>query len=918
MTAGQSIREQKPDSSAVPSRAPSVMIRLLPVLLFGTLLALIRLDVTDLWLDEGISYWIARKPLLEVISYSLGRAWEHPPLYYMMLHGWMRVVGDSEFALRALSWGGMMVAASGVALLARRWFGGRIALLAALIAVTNPMVIKQARDVRMYAWLMALAALTIYFLDRAMSRDRWRDWSAFLILAALGLSMHYLFGLILFACLIFFTLQWRRLPASRTRVAAIVGLFGGASLIALSILPGLRTNILEGIRILTTTARDPVWIWDVLREWAAGPNFRTLSPLVTVPMVILVWGLAITGVTGVAALAPRTRLNLKWLLPLVAFLPPVIGVLTMPTSTPRQTSASVPILLLAVTVGLVTLWRRTRWAGVGLGTLLLAANLGLNAHFIAASERPFADPLDYVNARAREGEPVVYTYYFDWPLDSYYNRRNLPYYNVVPERHEEVSQEVIQERAANIMATGTPSLWLMLFPGPENTDRAERAFNALAFPTDRTWFPSGRSVIRYFAPRPLVDQPAGLTWEDLIGLSRWGVDSNALRAGDALLLEFHWRRLRALDTSYLFALTLLGPDGSIWAGQVAAPCNGRCPTESWTEEEVIDRLAFYVPADVPPGEYQLRSGWLTPQGTALMGRSDRDPAGQVTLELLKVRVDPPEQTALAAPPLGKSLGIAVREGLILRSVGFDNPTLRSGATLQIPLQLTVETTQPELQVALRLERKGEQATLVQPLAPRWHPSAAWMPGRAIRVQPRFTLPGTLSPGAYRARLTIADLATGAAGPAITIGTLTVQDRPRRFDVPEEGTAINVSCDQGIRLLRFDMPQSIAPGSTAPVTLIWRASGPTKRNWKVYVHMRDPQGQNVAQADGYPADGAALTPSWANGEIVVDVHPLLIPADLVPGEYTVHVGFYDETTFERLRCGDGDGIPLPLPLTVNRP
>ncbi|MGQ9839189.1 MAG: glycosyltransferase family 39 protein [Anaerolineae bacterium] len=896
-------------------RTLPVMILLLPVLLLGSLLALFRLNVTDLWLDEGISYWIARKPLLEVISYSLGRAWEHPPLYYMMLHGWMRLVGDSEFALRALSWGGMMLAASGAARLARRWFGSQVAALATLVIVTNPMVVKQARDARMYAWLMALAALSLYFLERALTRNRWRDWGLFAVVVVLGMAMHYLFSLIFFAAVLFLILQWRQLPASRWRFTLIIGIFLATGSVALLLLAGLRTNILEGLQILSTWARDPVWAWDLLREWSVGPNFRSLPLFLTLPMVLLVWGLAVTGLARAKSLAPRTILDLHWLLALLAFLPPAVGVLTMPTSTPRQTSASVPILLLAVTMGLVAVFQRTRKWGMGLVLLLLAANLGLNAQFIAADERPFADPLDYVNARARDGEPIVYTYFFDWPLDSYYNRRHLPYFNVVPERHQEVSQAVIQERAASIMATGAQSLWLMLFPGPENTDRAERAFNALAFPTDRTWFPSGRSVIRYFAPRPLTEQPGEFTWADQIRLVRWGVDSDTVSAGDALRLEFQWQRLRAIEASLLFALTLVSPDGSIWAKQVAAPCNGRCPTETWTDASVSHRLAFYIPADVPPGDYQVRIAWLTPDGAPVVGRSSRDPVGQVELLLMSVHVDPPDATAVAAPPLNQPIGVTVREGLLLRSIGFNDTTLRAGATLAISLQLVIGAPQPELEVQLYLKRDKQQITLAQPLAPAWHSSTAWTPGRALRVQPRFTVPGTLPPGAYHAELVITEPATGAVGPTIQIGTVTVEDRPRRFDLPAQGVAVDAVCDQGIRLARVEIPDLALPGSTVLVTLTWQAGGPTQRNWKVYLHVRDEEDRTIAQADGYPAGGAALTPSWAVGEVIVDVHQLFVPADLAPRQYAVRVGFYDETTLERLRCGDSDGVTLPVLLEV---
>lgn len=896
-------------------RALPFALRLAPILLLGSVLSLVRLSAPDLWLDEGISYWIARKPLWEVVSYSLSRAFEHPPVYYMMLHGWMRLVGDSEFALRALSWIGMVTATSVVASLARRWFSDKLALLAAVIVVANPMVVDQARDARMYPWLMVFAPLSVYLLDRAVARNRWRDWGLFLIVAALGIGTHYLFGLICLCYALFFVIRWPRLPASRSRFALIFGFFSVIGFLSVLAVPGLRASVLEGFAILLQTPRDPEWVWDLLREWAAGANFRNLPLVAMIPIVALVWGLAVVGVQRARSLSRRQETDLPWLLALLIFLPPVIGVLTMPTSTPRQTSASLPMLLLAVAIGLVAVIRRVRWLGIGLMVGVLGLGLGLSAVSISIAERPFANPLDYIHARASEGEPLVYTYYFDWPLDSYYNR-SLPYFNVVPERHQEVSETVIAERAAAVMATGAPSFWLMLFPGPANTDRAERAFNALAFPGERTWFPSGRGVIHYFAPRPLTEQSGDFNWDDQIGLVRWGVDSQAVQAGDALRLQFQWRKLGASDASLLFALTLVASDGSIWANRVSAPCNSRCSTETWTDAVVTDKLAFYVPSDVPPGDYHLHAAWLTPEGTPLLGRSSHDTTGQVDLPLMPVHVTLPASTATQAPFLGKPVGAVLRDGLTLRSIEFNDPVVRAGAALAIPVQLAISAPQPELELQLWLEQGGERVSVAQPLAPAWHPSSTWMPGRMLRVQPRFVIPAALSPGKYRASLAIAAPGAGAAGEAFPIGVMVLEDRPRLFEMPEQGVALDAECDQGIRLARFELPRSTLPGSTVPVTLTWQAGGPAQRNWKVYIHVRDAQNVTVAQVDGYPAGGTVLTTSWMPGEVIIDMHPLFLPTDLPAQDYAVRVGFYDESTFERLRCGDDDGVTLPAPLRVD--
>src|SRR5829696_3776729 len=52
------------------------------------------------WVDEGLSVGIADRPLSDIPG--ILRQDGSPPLYYMVLHVWMGVFGDSETAVRAL------------------------------------------------------------------------------------------------------------------------------------------------------------------------------------------------------------------------------------------------------------------------------------------------------------------------------------------------------------------------------------------------------------------------------------------------------------------------------------------------------------------------------------------------------------------------------------------------------------------------------------------------------------------------------------------------------------------------------------------------------------------------------------------------------------------------------------------------
>ena len=54
---------------------------------------------SPLWLDEATSVNIARLPLGEHVRGAATR--RSPPFYYLLLHGWMEVFGESDFAVRA-------------------------------------------------------------------------------------------------------------------------------------------------------------------------------------------------------------------------------------------------------------------------------------------------------------------------------------------------------------------------------------------------------------------------------------------------------------------------------------------------------------------------------------------------------------------------------------------------------------------------------------------------------------------------------------------------------------------------------------------------------------------------------------------------------------------------------------------------
>jgi mannosyltransferase len=109
------------------------------------------------WIDEAIAVGIASHEPGEIPA--LLRQDGSPPLYYLLLHGWMAIAGDSEAATRALS---LLFAAAAVP--TAYWAGGGRA--AAIVAVC-PFLTYYAQEARMYTLVAVLSIVaTTAFMRR--------------------------------------------------------------------------------------------------------------------------------------------------------------------------------------------------------------------------------------------------------------------------------------------------------------------------------------------------------------------------------------------------------------------------------------------------------------------------------------------------------------------------------------------------------------------------------------------------------------------------------------------------------------------------------------------------------------------------------------------------------------------------------
>lgn len=137
----------------------------------------------SLWRDEAFSVLVAERPL----SFFLSKLTFEPPVYYILLHFWMKIFGNSEIAVRALSLAAFALSTYVVIIWAEKLFKKHfLSWLLPLLFFFNPMLLYYAFEVRAYAWYVLFAVLSMY--------TYWeKKWLWYVISTTLGFYTHTYF-----------------------------------------------------------------------------------------------------------------------------------------------------------------------------------------------------------------------------------------------------------------------------------------------------------------------------------------------------------------------------------------------------------------------------------------------------------------------------------------------------------------------------------------------------------------------------------------------------------------------------------------------------------------------------------------------------------------------------------------------------
>ena len=277
------------------------LVRAAPWLLLAAafVLRLVTLARKSLWIDEMATLQIASGNPWDIIANLIRDP--HPPLYYLLMHYWIRL-GQSELVLRLPSALGGALSVLLLYALMRRWGQRWAALTAALLLAIAPMHVWYSQDARMYALVCLWGLASALALTWAIRTNSVLAWGAWVLATMAGLYTHYSMLLVVLAEVVAWAQLQRTGYARRARFwLSLPALF----LVALLYVPQARIFVSQ---LVVGGQIGSFYIIPQALLTSYGLNVTAAQ----LHMVTLVGGVALLCLVGILSWFPFGRVKIDW------------------------------------------------------------------------------------------------------------------------------------------------------------------------------------------------------------------------------------------------------------------------------------------------------------------------------------------------------------------------------------------------------------------------------------------------------------------------------------------------------------------------------------------------------------------------------------------------------------------------------
>lgn len=569
------------------------------VLFLAILLRVWSINKESFWADEGWSMMLSKGQTLSEITITMADD-QHPPLYFVILHYWNALLGNSELTSRLLSAYWSLLGVALAYRFGREAFRSPLAgLLAALILALADNDIMMAQETRHYTQMTALALLSgLFYLRYAQRPTRGSGIGWFAASVAL-MYTHYLGAFILvtqFLHSLFLITPFRR------KVDHVIRLV----LIGLAWLPWAFVFLNQSAVRYT---RPIIYLNSIPNT---PETFVTIRTDLFGAQFALMFSLMLLGLLYVTYQAGKPQIRWRPLRPAMYlflwFILPIFVIVAVNTKlqilTPRNFLLITPPIAILIGHGLSNLESTARRFLIVV--ILFFGLTTVDSYFVKPPWRQVAqDVLDY----RLNDEPVLMDVWVDGFALRYHLGRDL---NVDPDIlplvfAPEWDEKYREQFHAKLLEFVTPhdSLWLVQWSKDQYgllTFLEAHGYKRTATQTETHLGTNIISVWRYDRE---PQTPALAQFGEILSLRRTQFPSEA-NAGEKLPVALWWKVLNKPQNEYSTSVFLLDQTGKLVAQQDGPPLGGKDKMTNWQAGELrFDMPKIPLPKTLPPGTYTL-------------------------------------------------------------------------------------------------------------------------------------------------------------------------------------------------------------------------------------------------------------------------------------------------------------------------
>jgi hypothetical protein len=124
--------------------------------------------------------------------------------------------------------------------------------------------------------------------------------------------------------------------------------------------------------------------------------------------------------------------------------------------------------------------------------------------------------------------------------------------------------------------------------------------------------------------------------------------------------------------------------------------------------------------------------------------------------------------------------------------------------------------------------------------------------------------------------------------------------PSQIEQQAPQVKVDFNLGNKVQLVGYTLSSSeLIPGGKWLITLYWRPIAPLSEDYTVFIHLLDDKGAQIAQVDEQPVNNYYPTSLWQSQDTIQDVHTVVLPANIPPGNYTLSIGLYLLSSGQRL-------------------